>query len=100
MAHIALSHLEHLKCQILTIGPKIPIRSARNPHFSSFLVRSALREVGRDVEVVYVDGLKGIRKRGSAAGKDNRRAGCQHPETRNIAVKETSGEYLACSISP
>jgi hypothetical protein len=63
-------------------------------------VRSALREVGRDVEVVYVDGLKGICKRGSAAGEDNRRAGCQHPETRNIAVKETSGEYLACSISP
>ncbi|MFZ8837755.1 MAG: hypothetical protein ACO2PM_02270 [Pyrobaculum sp.] len=44
-------------------------------NYSLRAVRSALREVGRGVEVVYVDGLEGICKRGSAAGEDNRRAG-------------------------
>jgi len=67
--------------------------------YSLRAVRSALREVRRGVEVVYVDG-------GSTDGSMELvrevlpqariidAPGTNIPEARNIAVKETSGEYL------
>ena len=67
--------------------------------YSLHAVRSALREVGGDVEVVYVDG-------GSTDGSNELvrevlpqariidAPGTNIPEARNIAVRETSGDYL------
>jgi glycosyltransferase involved in cell wall biosynthesis len=67
--------------------------------YSLHAVRSALREVGRDVEVVYVDGgsTDGSRELVREVLPQARiidAPGTNIPEARNIAVKETSGEYL------
>jgi glycosyltransferase involved in cell wall biosynthesis len=67
--------------------------------YSLRAVRSALREVGRDVEVVYVDGgsTDGSRELVREVLPQARiidAPGTNIPEARNIAVKETSGEYL------
>jgi glycosyltransferase involved in cell wall biosynthesis len=67
--------------------------------YSLRAVRSALREAGRDVEVVYVDGgsTDGSRELVREVLPQARiidAPGTNIPEARNIAVKETSGEYL------
>jgi glycosyltransferase involved in cell wall biosynthesis len=68
-------------------------------NYSLRAVRSALREAGRDVEVVYVDGgsTDGSREHVREVLPQARiidAPGTNIPEARNIAVKETSGEYL------
>jgi len=67
--------------------------------YSLRAVRSALQEVGRDVEVVYVDGgsTDGSKKLVREVLPQARiidAPGTNIPEARNIAVKETSGVYL------
>ena len=67
--------------------------------YSLRAVRSALREVGRDVEVVYVDGgstdgSKELVREVLPQARIIDAPGTNIPEARNIAVKETSGEYL------
>jgi Predicted glycosyltransferases len=67
--------------------------------YSLRAVRSALREVGRDVEVVYVDGgstdgSKELVREFLPQARIIDAPGTNIPEARNIAVKETSGEYL------
>jgi glycosyltransferase involved in cell wall biosynthesis len=67
--------------------------------YSLRAVRSALREVGRDVEVVYVDGgsTDGSRELVREVLPQARiidAPGTNIPEARNIAVRETSGDYL------
>ena len=69
--------------------------------YSLRAVRSALREVGRDVEVVYVDGgstdgSKELVREVLPQARIIDAPGTNIPEARNIAVKETSGEYLVC----
>jgi glycosyltransferase involved in cell wall biosynthesis len=68
-------------------------------NYSIRAVRSALREVGRDVEVVYVDGgstdgSKELVREVLPQARIIDAPGTNIPEARNIAVKETSGEYL------
>jgi len=67
--------------------------------YSLRAVRSALREVGRDVEVVYVDGgsTDGSRELVREVLPQARiidAPGTNIPEARNVAVKETSGDHL------
>jgi glycosyltransferase involved in cell wall biosynthesis len=67
--------------------------------YSLRAVRSALREVGRDVEVVYVDGgstdgSKELLREVLPQARIIDAPGTNIPEARNIAVKETSGKYL------
>ena len=67
--------------------------------YSLRAVRFALREVGRDVEVVYVDGgstdgSKELVREVLPQARIIDAPGTNIPEARNIAVKETSGEYL------
>jgi len=67
--------------------------------YSLRAVRSALRELGRDVEVVYVDGgstdgSKELVREVLPQARIIDAPGTNIPEARNIAVKETSGEYL------
>ena len=73
--------------------------------YSLRAVRSAVRDVGGDVEVVYVDGgsidgSKELVREVLPQARIIDAPGTNIAEARNIAVKETSGEYLACSISP
>jgi len=73
--------------------------------YSLRAVRSALQEVGRDLEVVYVDGgstdgSKELVREVLPQARIIDVPGTNIPEARNIAVKETSSEYLVCSISP
>jgi len=68
-------------------------------NYSLRAVRSALREVGRDNEVVYVDGgstdgSKELAREVLPQARIIDAPGTNIPEARNIAVKETSGEYL------
>ncbi len=68
-------------------------------NYSLRAVRSALREVGGDVEVVYVDGgstdgSKELVREVLPQARIIDAPGTNIPEARNIAVKETSGEYL------
>jgi glycosyltransferase involved in cell wall biosynthesis len=68
-------------------------------NYSLRAVRSALREVGRGVEVVYVDGgstdgSKELVREVLPQARIIDAPGTNIPEARNIAVKETSGEYL------
>jgi glycosyltransferase involved in cell wall biosynthesis len=67
--------------------------------YSLHAVRSALQEVGRGVEVVYVDGgstdgSKELVREVLSQARIIDAPGTNIPEARNIAVKETSGEYL------
>jgi glycosyltransferase involved in cell wall biosynthesis len=67
--------------------------------YSFRAVRSALREVGRDIEVVYVDGgstdgSKELVREVLPQARIIDAPGTNIPEARNIAVRETSGEYL------
>ncbi len=67
--------------------------------YSLRAVRSALREVGRDVEVVYVDGgstdgSKELVREVLPQARIIDAPGTNIPEARNVAVRETSGEYL------
>jgi glycosyltransferase involved in cell wall biosynthesis len=67
--------------------------------YSLRAVRSALREVGRDVEVVYVDGgstdgSKELVREVLPQARIIDAPGTNIPEARNIAIRETSGEYL------
>jgi glycosyltransferase involved in cell wall biosynthesis len=67
--------------------------------YSLRAVRSALREVGRDIEVVYVDGgstdgSKELVREVLPQARIIDAPGTNIPEARNIAVKETSGDYL------
>ena len=69
------------------------------PKYSLRAVRSALQEVGRDVEVVYVDGgstdgSKELVREVLPQARIIDAPGTNIPEARNIAVKETSGVYL------
>jgi glycosyltransferase involved in cell wall biosynthesis len=68
-------------------------------NYSLRAVRSALREAGRGVEVVYVDGgstdgSKELVREVLPQARIIDAPGTNIPEARNIAVKETSGEYL------
>jgi glycosyltransferase involved in cell wall biosynthesis len=68
--------------------------------YSLRAVRSALREVGRDVEVVYVDGgstdgSKELVREVLPQARIIDAPGTNIPEARNIAIRETSGDYLA-----
>jgi glycosyltransferase involved in cell wall biosynthesis len=68
--------------------------------YSLHAVRSALREVGRDVEVVYVDGgstdgSKELVREVLPQARIIDAPGTNIPEARNIAIRETSGDYLA-----
>jgi glycosyltransferase involved in cell wall biosynthesis len=67
--------------------------------YSLRAVRSALREAGRDVEVVYVDGgstdgSKELVREVLPQARIIDAPGTNIPEARNIAVRETSGDYL------
>jgi glycosyltransferase involved in cell wall biosynthesis len=67
--------------------------------YSLRAVRSAVRDVGGDVEVVYVDGgstdgSKELVREVLPRARIIDAPGTNIPEARNIAVKETSGEYL------
>jgi len=67
--------------------------------YSLRAVRSAVRDVGGDVEVVYVDGgsidgSKELVREVLPQARIIDAPGTNIPEARNIAVKETSGEYL------
>jgi glycosyltransferase involved in cell wall biosynthesis len=68
--------------------------------YSLRAVRSALREVGRDIEVVYVDGgstdgSKELVREVLPQARIIDAPGTNIPEARNIAIRETSGDYLA-----
>jgi len=68
--------------------------------YSLHAVRSALREVGRDVEVVYIDGgstdgSKELVREVLPQARIIDAPGTNIPEARNIAIRETSGDYLA-----
>ncbi len=68
-------------------------------NYSLRAVRSALQEAGRDAEVVYVDGgstdgSKELVREVLPQARIIDALGTNIPEARNIAVKETSGEYL------
>jgi glycosyltransferase involved in cell wall biosynthesis len=67
--------------------------------YSLRAVRSALREAGRDVEVVYVDGgstdgSKELVREVLPQARIIDAPGTNIPEARNIAIRETSGDYL------
>jgi len=67
--------------------------------YSLRAVRSALREVGRDIEVVYVDGgstdgSKELVREFLPRARIIDAPGTNIPEARNIAIRETSGDYL------
>jgi glycosyltransferase involved in cell wall biosynthesis len=68
--------------------------------YSLRAVRSALREVGRDIEVVYVDGgstdgSKELVREVLPQARIIDAPGTNIPEARNISIRETSGDYLA-----